>query len=247
MARPIYQINERVYLRSTCLVGRLESYLVSNVYNKGAGYIYGLKITQKPPREAAVGDGIDLKSPRELYFPEAELLSACQALPIAIVSLQNRIDRLTAVRTDACEEEQSEVETVSRPDKVQIPQPKFEIGDKVYYRSSAIIGFLHGDHVTHQHWEPNLNEWQYQLDIRGDFREKTKIKDPTGNTPGFIEFEQLTIKPDRRPGQTNPQNWLTFRQYELLNLCEAATFAVAPLERQLTKLQSEYASVCEGS
>lgn len=241
LQKPKFRLGDNVYLADSARIGRVESLRIGAILNKGDGYVYQIFIDAKPPAEPTVGDRNDLKSSRDLFYGEDELLTACEAIVTAIGNLTVRLNSMENLRDAVCnasEPGDTPAQEFSR-NTTNPTRPRFDIEQMVYYKSSAKLGFIHEDSVTNIHWRPDLNEWIYELDIRGDLRELRVL----GNIlrEGPRAFVSLSKKIDTK----NQEKRLYFRERELLTQCEALDIAVKPLERQLMKLLDDFVRVCD--
>lgn len=226
MAIPKYKINDLVYLNTSAQTGRLESYKISSIHDKGLGkYIYQFIIHQHPFAEATVADRINLKTTSEMFYTEDELLTGCEAMAIALNALDNQFSRV-ALRRDACGTTDAE-ELVTRRTPTEVLSPRFTVDDIVWIRQSAKIGFMEFYKITNVNRVPNSRHWKYELNIRGDLRDR----DFYGNlTLGF--------------NKTNTQR-LIFNESELITECEAIDLAIAYLNRKISDMAADYAAVCQ--
>ncbi len=231
--KPKFRINDLVYLESSARVGRLESYRVSGIQLLGTrNWIYQFIIDQRPPAEATVGDRVDLKEGTELFFSEAELLEACEAMPIVIDTLERTIRKFTLARDGKCEDSD-----VTDPPAVpavpgEVLDPKYDVDDFVFIKVSAKIGFIESHRITNIHRRPNAREWIYELDVHGDKRQRDRF--------GNLDFR---IRPYQKG--TWPPRQFFFLESELTNECKALDLALSHFERDLTKVLREFAAVCE--
>jgi hypothetical protein len=99
---------------------------------------------------------------------------------------------------------------------------RFNVGDLVYLRSSAQIGFLESYRVT-EVFQAVRNRWLYRVDI--------DQKPPSSQTVG----DQIDLKSGTR---------LIFDEDELLVFCEAQTIIVDFLRRRLTAEQARLDARC---
>lgn len=227
MTKPRFRINDLVYLFTSAKVGRLESYRVGSIHDNGLGrYIYQIFIDPKPPRETTVADRVDLKSSRDLFFTEDELVTACEAMDIALTSLNNQLSRLVNLRDSKCDT----TATPSPPSPRtpgEVLEPRFSVDDIVFIKASARIGFIENYKVTNVLRTQQRKAWRYELNIRGDFRNR----DQQGNLRlGFNK----TVMPR-----------LLFHEEELIEECEALDLAIAHLEKEITKMAANFVAVCD--
>jgi len=224
---PKYRINDLVYLDSSARIGQLESYRVGAIHDKGIGkYIYQIFIEQRPPAESTVASLNDLKFERELFFTETELLTGCEAMGIILLVLDAQIGRYLDRRADICIGSEFE----SRTSGVAVGQqlaPRFSVGDCVFMREPAKIGFLESHIITNIYRTPDQRQWKYHLDIRGDQRQR----DRHGNF--FLKPAQTVI----------PR--IFFLENEIITECDALNFAIDNLDRRIIKMASDFVAVCE--
>lgn len=230
--KPKFRINDVVYLESSAKTGRLESYKVSGIQFLGTrNWVYQFIIDQRPPAEATVGDRVDLKEGRELYFSEAELLTACEAMSIVIDTLERTIKKFSIIRDSKCDGVITGPSDVT-PRSGEVLDPKYDIDEYVYVKVSAKIGFLESHKVTSIHRRPDSNEWIYELDVHGDRR----VRDQFGN----LDFKILNYQRGIWP----PHQFF-FLESELTSECTALDLSLEHYERELIKILQKFATVCE--
>lgn len=103
MSTPTYQIDDEVYLVASAKKGFLEAYRISAIrsISKGA-YVYQINIRPKQPNEATVGDSVDLKSNRALFFSESELTDFCSAVELQITNLGSQLAKAQSLQATKC-------------------------------------------------------------------------------------------------------------------------------------------------
>ncbi|MEM3000680.1 MAG: hypothetical protein QXP41_00610 [Candidatus Nitrosocaldus sp.] len=227
-ATPKFRINDVVYLVESAALGELEAYRIGALRQHTDGdWIYDIYIDQKPPAEQTVGDRIDLKTTVDASFHESDLATLCEALNIAIYNVQSRINRYSNIYTTECGASiditgtsmpttGTDMTTGTGTDHIPplVPsssgtstKPKFSIGQTVYVRSSAQIGFLEPHIVTNIHMAPTASEFVYQLDL-------TTVKNVYRPITGTIIY---------------------FKERELLNKCDALRFAISALNSKMMR------------
>lgn len=216
MSKPKFAIGEIVYLAEPAASGELEAYRISSVRKTGNNWIYSVDINQKPPAEQTVGDRIDLKSPLSFLFEETELITLCEALDSAILSLESRITRLNLKYTD-CLDNSTFGDGAPLDESVPDGYPKFQIGDIACIRASAALGFIEGYNVVSIHKPPTYNKYTYTLNLTN-----------TTVQAGLPRFKDN----------------LYFKQSELLTSCEALNMAISTLDRKLAALTKKKESLC---
>jgi hypothetical protein len=97
MSAPKWQIDDLVYLEASARIGFLEAYKVSNVVNSRGRWIYTINVEQKPPAEPTIGDFIDIKKNRMLWFDESELIDFHEALLLVKHSLELKLNKVNAL------------------------------------------------------------------------------------------------------------------------------------------------------
>lgn len=217
---PLYKINQVVYLNESAYLGELEAYKIGAIQQAQAGrWVYQIFIEKRPPDAQTAEDRVDLRFPREMFFDEAELLTLCDAVNIALHNVQFRINRNMNFLSNC-----GEGSVGSTP----IPKgdARFNIGDDVFIKASAELGFAEVYKVTNIHKRPDVAEFTYELDIHGT----SKV---TGLSLNLTKFRQLF-----------------FREPELINKCEALNIALVALERKIAHLLAIKEAFCpspEGS
>lgn len=228
MAAPKFKIGDVVYLVESAALGELEAYKIGGLKQVTAGtWVYQIYIEQKGPTEQTVGDRVDLKEPREMFYEEIEVFTLCEAIQTAINNLVIRINRIQ-FQIDEC---QGIVET-TYIDPKPIPQPtpgpnepRYEIGDTVYIKNSANIGFLEPYTVTTINKQPDSREFIYDLDLT-----TTKI------TPQVTQGGKPRFRQD-----------IFFKERELITRCDAVVLVMAALQRKMSRLLALKAMHCVGS
>lgn len=87
-----FKIDDVVYLRSSAQIGFLEAYKVIRIFQtRNDQYTYAIDINKRPPSAQTLGDHIDLKGVRTLYFTEDELLTFCEAETLVVQNLERRL------------------------------------------------------------------------------------------------------------------------------------------------------------
>lgn len=227
MAAPQFKIGDVVYLIESAALGELEAYKIGAIKQVTDGtWVYQIFIDQKPPTEQTVGDRIDLKEPRDLFYEESELFSLCEAIETAINNIEIRINR-TQLLIDECN---GVVET-TYIDPIPTPQPdpgpgesRYNIQDTVYIKASANIGFLEDYQVTGI-MKQNNRDFIYSLSLT------TSKLSPN-----------LTLS-----GKPRFKNNIYFKERELVTKCEALDLAFASLNRKMTRLLALRLSFCSGT
>lgn len=211
-AAPIYKIKDVVYLIESAALGELEAYRVGAIHQQADGvWIYQIFIEQKPPAEQTVGDRIDLKSATGMAYYESDLTDLCGALVSSIANVQSRINRYNNLYVSECTPSAG-----YEPEAIASGAPRFSIGQQIYVRASAQIGFVETHTVTHIHKVPESAEFMYQLDLT---TAKTVDRPITGPT-------------------------LYFKEREFVNKCEAFDLVLAALDRKMVRLLSLKLAYC---
>jgi hypothetical protein len=100
-SQPRFSLDESIYLRASAEVGFLESYLVSNVqYNRRSSqWVYQISLAEGGLRQApfTIGDKVNLKFSRDLYFSENELVTMCEAALMVRTSLERKLAKIQGV------------------------------------------------------------------------------------------------------------------------------------------------------
>lgn len=223
MAAPLYKIGDIVYLVESAALGELEAYKIGSIQQLSADkWVYKIYIEQKPPTEQTVGDRVDLKETREMFYEEIELFGLCEAIDTAINNVEIRINR-TQFMLDECEGVGS---TWIDPIPVAPPNPgpgesRYAIDETVYVKASANIGFLE-DYKVSGIFKPDNREFLYHLVL-------TSVK----------IAPQLTLS-----GKPRFKNNIYFKERELVTKCEALTLAMASLSRKMSRLLSLKMNLC---
>lgn len=100
-----FGVRQVVYLKETAeVVGRLEAYRVDAVeWDNGIKqWFYVFQIRPRPRRNTTVGDRDDLRRGKLIVYPESQLVTICEALPLAVTFLQRALQRAQFRRTAFC-------------------------------------------------------------------------------------------------------------------------------------------------
>lgn len=228
MAAPQYKVGDIVYLIESAALGELEAYKIGAMKQVTQGtWVYQIFIEQKPPTEQTVGDRIDLKEPRDLFYEESELFSLCEAIQTAINNIEIRINR-TQLLIDECNGlvETTYIDPIPAPQPNPGPnEPRYEIDDSVYIKASANIGFLEDYKVSGIMKQPDSREFIYSLSL-------TTVK----------LSPNLTLS-----GKPRFKNNIYFKERELVTKCDALNLAFAALTRKMTRLLALRLSLCTGT
>lgn len=100
---PSYSIGDVVYLTSSAKIGFLESYKVSSIGQATAGkWVYQITLAPVPPTATmTVGDTVNHRNLKTLYFDESELMDYPTASQLQIDSLTRRLNAAIAARNAA--------------------------------------------------------------------------------------------------------------------------------------------------
>ena len=142
---PLYKRGDSVYLKGSAEIGKLEAYKIGSAKQTQNGrWVYRINIAKKPPDQGLIGDSFDARiCEGALYYTEDELITMCEALDIIVLRFSNQVTRLEQTIASRCAESDA-------PDVLE-GEPRWGIGDEVYFDASARIGFLHSDFVTAIH------------------------------------------------------------------------------------------------
>lgn len=167
MKKPIYNRGDIVYLKSSSLIGRLDSFRIDNIYQKNKDqWLYEISIGKKPPERSVIGDSYDkrTKEPKLVYFEE-ELVSFQEALTSAIDTLTRQIEAVEKHYSNECSN--------TGIDEPIENMPKFEIEDIVYLDASARNGFFQSARVLEIYEVPiqpgtQRKKFSYRLDLKSN-------------------------------------------------------------------------------
>jgi hypothetical protein len=142
---PLYRRDESVYLKSSAELGKLEAYKITSIKQVQSGrWVYRIDIGKKPPAQGMVGDTFDVRMTEpSLFYTEAELITVCEALDIICGRFRRQVEALELKVASRCTESDA-------PD-VGLDEPRWGIGDFIYFAASARLGFLHHDCVQSIH------------------------------------------------------------------------------------------------
>lgn len=214
-ASPLFRRGDTVYLTGSAMIGRLESFRVSRVLQlQKDRWVYEIEIHNKPPHRRSVGDRFDMRIPEgTIGYTEDELTTLCDAIQIAITALERQRNSILAKQADLCPTGTGT--GTDTPEVVQDPnQPKYAIGDQVYFDASARIGFFHNTTIT------------------GIFEAEPQ----TGSQRTRYRYTVSLGKRARDP--------IYFREDELVLACDAIPKVLASIDRQLADLQAKSAAHC---
>jgi len=103
---PKFSIDDTIYLRESAMLGFIESYKITGMhYETSSGqWIYHIAI--KPRRESftTVMDMYQLVNKEELLLREDELVTFCEAVNLAIIETQRRLNQLLTMKSEKCQE-----------------------------------------------------------------------------------------------------------------------------------------------
>jgi len=102
--KPIFDINDVVYLRESAVAGFIERYQISSIRydNSSSQWVYAIDIKQRGPAHSTVLDRVDLTARSTLEFRQSELLTFCEAMEIAIIESEKRLERLRITYSQRC-------------------------------------------------------------------------------------------------------------------------------------------------
>lgn len=186
---PIYRRDDVVFLKESALIGKLESYKITSLKQIQDGrWVYQVDINKKPPHRGLVGDSFDSRtSEPSLYFTEIDFVSVCEALDIIVSRLNKQISSLQSKINSRCE--------ISDAPILIVGQPRWGIGDEVYFDASARLGFLQRAKIT-QIFEVGIQpgskatRYKYRIDI--DRRRNLIFRENELIT--FCEASQLALE-----------------------------------------------------
>lgn len=213
---PKFRINDIVYLNESANLGELESYRIGAIQQMTPGrWVYQIFIEKRPPDGQTVEDRIDLRQPVELFFDEAELITLCEAVNIALHNVQFRMNNvLNALASDCGGSAGTPV--------VKKGDSRFSIGDPVYIKASASKGFVENYLVTNIHKRPDVAEFMYELNLHGTIRALTNTL--------------ILEKPIFRQ--------IYFREPELIDRCEALNTIAVALDHKVARLLAIKEAFC---
>lgn len=105
--------------------------------------------------------------------------------------------------------------------------PRFHIGDAVYLRESALLGFVESYKIDGVEFNTRANQWAYKIVIRQ--------RGPSTNT--IIDRVDLSEK----------LRHITFFEAELIEYCEALDLAIQNTEERLARLRANRARCDTGT
>jgi hypothetical protein len=111
--------------------------------------------------------------------------------------------------------------------KMSASNPKYKIGDVVYLRESAMLGFIESYQVGGIRIDPRYNKWTYEIYIR-----------PRGPETSTV-IDMATLR--------NINEKLAFMEDELIEFCDALAYAITNTTNRLNYLISQKISKCGGS
>lgn len=91
---PKWSVDNIVYIQASAKVGFLEAYKVSGIHRIRGRWTYSIDIMQKPPSEPSIGDMIDIKQERVMYFDENELIDFHEALLLVKNGLDSKRNKI---------------------------------------------------------------------------------------------------------------------------------------------------------
>ncbi len=100
---PLYQIGDIVYLVASAKRGFLEAYRVELIHAQASNkWVYQIDLKARRPNEKTIGDAVDLKRRRSVFFAEAELTDFCSANQLTIDYLQRKLAAAQALQDSRC-------------------------------------------------------------------------------------------------------------------------------------------------
>lgn len=208
MTAPRFNRDDTVYLASSAAIGQLEGYRVTDARQTRAGkWVYKITFTKNPPMSALIGDTFDGKKAHPtIFFNEADLLPLCEAIDLALTRVSSRILKLETRQNNICDDE---------TDAIVAGNPKYAIGDSVYFHTSARVGFL----------ERGVVKGIYETGVQ------------TGSRQRRYEYQVRFSSPNSLK--------LLFREDELIAFCDALALVLAFLYRKRDELTAQRDSLCE--
>ena len=142
---PLYRRDESVYLKSSAELGKLEAYKITSIKQVQDGrWVYRISIGKKPPHQWLSGDSYDSRIPEAaLHYTEAELITMCEALDIICGRFRRQVELLEIKVATRCPDPD--------PPVTGLDEPRWGIGDFIYFAASAKLGFMHHDCVRSIH------------------------------------------------------------------------------------------------
>jgi hypothetical protein len=105
MINPKYKVDDIVYLRSSAVIGFLETAKISGLHTHQNQWIYTIYAggaTVVP--NSTYGDRKSLLDKTTMYFSESEFQTLCEALPMVRANLQDRLNKIdAAIQINGCE------------------------------------------------------------------------------------------------------------------------------------------------
>jgi hypothetical protein len=211
---PKYRIGDVVYSVESATLGELDAYKIGAISQKSPGvWVYQFYIEKRPPDQQTVEDRIDLRSTWGLFYEESELTDVCTAVHLAILNVQARINR-TSILLQKC----------GTDEPATPPGARFNLGEVVWIKASADIGFLETHKVIEIHRAPSAAEYIYRLDTDG-----AKIPTNPLRSVSAVKWEWPV---------------LYFRERELVSECEALNMVMVALERKISRLLAIKLTIC---
>jgi hypothetical protein len=100
-----FGVRQVVYLKETAeVLGRLEAYRIDDVeWDNGIKeWLYKFYTRPRPRRNTTTGDRDDLRRAKTIIYPESQLCTICEALPLAVHFLEIAIQRAEFRRQAYC-------------------------------------------------------------------------------------------------------------------------------------------------
>lgn len=159
---PLYRRDEVVYLKSSAEIGKLEAFKINGIKQIQNGrWLYRIDIAKKPPAQGLIGDSFDGRiAEPSLYYTAAELITVCEALDIITTRFRNKLLALEAQVASRCSEDDTP--------EVGFDEPRWGIGDFVYFAASARLGFMHHDcikNITEVGIQPKTRRIRYVYQV----------------------------------------------------------------------------------
>jgi len=144
---PLYRRGESAYLASSAELGKLEAYKITSVKQIQDGrWVYRIDIGKKPPDQWLAGDSYDSRiSEASLFYTEVELITMCEALDIICGRFKRQVEALELKVANKCPEGETDAPNPG------LDEPRWGIGNFIYFAASARLGFLHHDCIRSIH------------------------------------------------------------------------------------------------
>lgn len=105
MKKPLYNINDVVYIKESAAIGHLEAVRMSGIHMYNNEWVYTITVGSSNLKSPALyGDRVSQISTETLYFAENEFVTICDALILAEANALRALQKIQLQRASLCPE-----------------------------------------------------------------------------------------------------------------------------------------------